>query len=113
MVRRDSIAVLLRRHCDSGGTHCPDPRQPLFASDEDSATPSISPLKCLLVQRQLKNVDADQTGVLCRSWGCWRTGTGRSLALNLLTVGVLLLGPPAILGLLRVGKKANYLLPGI
>ena len=113
MVRRDSIAVLWRRHCGSGGTHCPDPRRLLFASAGDSGTPSISPLKSLAVQRHPKNVDADQTGVLCRSWGCWRTGTGRSLALNLLTVVVLLLGPPAILGLLRVGKKANYLLPGI
>ena len=106
--------MLLRRHCGSGGTHCPDPRQLLFASAEDSGTPSISPLKSLLVQRQLKNaLDLDQMGGLCRSWGCWRTGTGRSLAQNLLTVGVLLLGPPAILGLLRVGKKADYLLPGI
>ena len=91
----DSIAVQLRRHCGSGGTRFLDPTQLLFSSALDSVTPNISHLKCSGYSKgSQKKADSDQMGGLGRSWGCLHTGTGRSLALSLLTAVVLVLGRP-------------------
>ena len=44
-------------------------------------------------------------GGLCRSWECWHTGTGRSLAPNLLKVVALLLARPGSLCFATLVKR--------